>query len=168
MAWMAITFVLVAAALQWGWAQFSGLWVERLVIDDATVGTAVTLINAVTPHVHAVGHGSKIDAFGGGINILNGCEGTEVWFLLIGALMAYPLLWRSRLLGIAIGAGIIFVLNQARLLALFYSFRSDPALFNHLHTLVAPVILIAATVLLFAVIVSLDQRLARASHDNHA
>lgn len=144
-----LAFLVLVALLQglWNWAR--GTMVERLVIDRATVASAVALINLAMPDVRAVAAGSRIRAPGGGLNILNGCEGVEVLFLLFAALAAFPLSGRRRLLGIAIGTLFVFLLNQARILALFYAFRTDKVLFGQLHGTIAPVLLILATVLFF-------------------
>lgn len=147
---MALVFLLTLAALQSGWSALRGSAAERAVIDRATVGTAVALVNHITPQVAARAHGARIQAAGGGINVLNGCEGTEVLFLLWSALLAAPLSWRWRLQGAVLGAAWVFGLNQVRLLALFYSHRNDRSMFDLLHGLVAPAVLVAATLLFVA------------------
>jgi len=145
----AVLFVLVFVVLQAGYSAVRETWVERLLIDTLTVKTAAAVINTITPDVSVVASGTRLKASGGGINILNGCEGTEVLFLLVAAFVAFPLHWRIKLLGLLSGVGFVFVLNELRILALFYAFRRDPSLFDLLHTIVAPVILIALTTLFF-------------------
>jgi exosortase family protein XrtM len=144
-----LAFLVLVSLLQGLWSAARGTAVERLVIHGATVSSAVALINLVTPDVRAVAVGSRISASGGGLNILNGCEGVEVLFLLLAALIAFPLPPRRRVLGVAIGTLFVFVLNQARILALFYAFRADRTLFGQLHGTVAPIVLIVATALFF-------------------
>ncbi len=144
---VAAVFLLTLVLLQYGWSSMRGSATERMVIDQATVGTAVVLIQQFTPEVGAQAKGPRIQAPGGGINVLNGCEGTEVLFLLWAALLAAPLSWRWRLQGALLGTAFVFLINQVRLLSLFYSFRDDRALFNLLHGLVAPGLLVAATLL---------------------
>lgn len=139
-------FLAIFAVLQGAWREARGSWLERLVIDDLTVGSAVSIIESVTPGVQAVADGSRIRAPGGGINILNGCEGIEIVFLLVAALCVFPASWRQRFLGIATGTLFVFALNQVRILALFYAYRADKALFGLLHGTVAPVAMIACSV----------------------
>jgi exosortase/archaeosortase family protein len=145
----AAVFLAVFALLQGLWGAARGTAVERVAIDGITVASAVALINLATPAVHAVAAGTRIRAPGGGINILNGCEGVEVLFLLAAALCAFPLPPRRRVAGLAAGVLFVFAINQIRILALFYVFRADRALFGLLHGTVAPVVLIALTVLFF-------------------
>jgi exosortase/archaeosortase family protein len=151
-------FVLTSATLQWAWAQARGTSIERAVIDSATVRTAVTIINAVTPDFQAQAVGSRIRAPGGGINVLNGCEGTEVLFLLVAALLACPLNWRTRVVGLLAGTAFVFLANQVRLLALFYSYQLNRDLFDQLHGLVMPLVLIAMTTGFFALLMQWDAR----------
>lgn len=144
-----LVFVLAFLALQTLWGHAKGSALERLWIDTATVKTAVALIDLFSPEVQASAQGSRIKAPGGGINVLNGCEGTDVLFLLAAAFVAFPMPWRSRLAGLGIGLVLVFVLNEVRILALFHAFRSDRALFDLLHGLVAPIVLIAAAAAYF-------------------
>lgn len=152
---MLTLFLAVVMSLQFGWSEARGTWLERAVIDQATVGTAVTVIHTLTPEIGAYGAGSRIKAPGGGINILNGCEGTEVLFLLIAALLAAPLRWRVRAISALAGTVFVFVLNQVRLLVLFYSYRNDRVLFEQLHSLIAPLALIVATLAFFLLVLRL-------------
>jgi exosortase family protein XrtM len=138
-----LAFVLAFLVLQILWSQAKDTALERLWIDTATVKTAVALIGFVAPELQPTAQGSRIKAPGGGINVLNGCEGTDILFLLAAAFLAFPMPWRRRLAGLGLGLVLVFLLNQARILALFYAYRSDRALFDLLHGIVAPIVLIA-------------------------
>lgn len=142
-------FLAVFALLQWGWGAARDTWLERLVIHDATVRPAAAAVRLLSPGIDAQPVGASIKAPGGGLNVLNGCEGTEVMFLLAAAFAAAPLPWRRRLAGLGVGLALVFLLNQGRILALFYSYRADRALFDALHTLVLPALLIALVALYF-------------------
>lgn len=139
------------ALLQWGWGAARETWIERALVHTATVKPAAFFVNLITPDAGATAAGPSIKARGGGLNILNGCEGTEVMFLLLAAFAAVPMRWRDRFMGLAIGITGVFVLNQARILALFYAFRSHRPLFDTLHTLVLPALLVAVVALYFYV-----------------
>ncbi len=136
-------------ALQGAWRLARDTPVERVVIHELTVGSAVALINRLTPEVQAIGLDARIGAAGGGINIRNGCEGTEVWFLLVAAMAAFRAGWREKLLGMLAAAAFVFALNQVRVLGLFYSLRHSQGLFDPMHTLVAPLGMVAGALLFF-------------------
>ena len=145
----ALLFGAVFFVLQAGYGAVRDTWVERLVIDTLTVKTAAWSIRTLTPDVAVEAVGSRLKAPGGGINIINGCEGTEVLFLLYAAFASALLPWRARLTGVLAGTALVFLLNQGRVLALFYAYRSDKALFDLLHGTVAPLLLIALSALFF-------------------
>jgi len=148
--WLSLAIFLgVFAVLQWAWGEARDTWVERLVIHQATVKPAAALVQLISPEANAKPVAASIKAPGGGLNILNGCEGTEVMFLLIAAFAAVNLGWRHRLTGLALGLVLVFALNQARILTLFYAFRNERSLFDVLHTTILPAVLIAAVALYF-------------------
>ena len=140
--WRAVGFVVVFSVLQLAWQRVSGSRLEYLVIHTCTVGPAATLANLLTPNVHASASGYVLQAPGARLNILNGCDGLEALFLVIAAFAVAPLEWRRRLGGAAVGLPVVFVVNQARILALFYAFRSSPPLFDALHATVTPIVVI--------------------------
>jgi exosortase/archaeosortase family protein len=137
------------ALLQYGWEMARNSALERLVVHQVTVNTTATLIRLISPDIHAQPVGANIVASGGGLHVMRGCEGVEVMFVLAAALLAHPFAWRVKCAGLAGGLALIFVLNEARLLALFYSYRYSHALFDQLHGLVTPLLMMAAVVLFF-------------------
>ncbi|RTL51462.1 MAG: exosortase/archaeosortase family protein [Rhodocyclaceae bacterium] len=160
-AWrVATVFLITFLVLHLLWEQAKGSAVERLWINHATVGAVVHLINLVSPDTHAQAAGPRVRAPGGGINVLNGCEGTDLLFLLWAGLMAFPMAWRRRAPAIVFGLGLVFILNELRIFALFFALRSDKALFDLLHTTVIPLLLIVGIILYFHAWIDQEQRLA--------
>lgn len=151
-------FIAVFALLQWGWSVARDSWLERLVVHQATVVPAAALVRLLTPEIPAQAVAASIKAPGGGLNILNGCEGTEVMFLFAAALAAVRQPWRHRLPALLLGVALIFALNQARILTLFYTYRADRGLFDALHTAVLPVLLVAATAAYFHAVLHYSRR----------
>lgn len=147
----ALVFVLVFMALQSAWEASRGSWIEKLWIHDLTVRSATALINRITPEVQAAPQAARIVATGGGLNVLFGCEGIDVVFMLTAAFVVFPMPWRMRLAGMALGLLWVFTLNQLRIVALFYAFRADRALFDLMHTTGAPLLMVALTGLYFHV-----------------
>lgn len=141
-----VAFLSLFTGLQLGWEALRGGAVEYWVIHHATVRPAAFLVNLFTPQAHATAVQFSLRAVGGGLNILNGCEGLEALFLLGAAFAVAPMAWRSRIRGLLIGIAVVFVVNQARILLLFYAYRLDHSWFDVLHGTVTPI----AVVLLIA------------------
>lgn len=143
-------FLVLFACMQTLYSYMQGTWPERLIIEYITVGSAAWWIDTIDPGLNIVADGSRLYATGGGINVLNGCEGTDVAFLLMAALGVAPVAWRHRLMGMVVGLVLVFVTNQVRVALLFYAFRHDRVLFDALHGIVTPLLLMAVAALFFA------------------
>jgi exosortase/archaeosortase family protein len=146
------------AAASWLWSTSRDTAIEHWVVHTLTVKPASGLINWFTPDVAAVAQDYSIRAAGGGINVLNGCEGIDLLILIVSALLVAPLAWRWRVAGIALSLPLVWLLNQGRLLSLFYANRIDKELFGVLHGTVAPLVLIAAVACLLIAFMALADR----------
>jgi exosortase family protein XrtM len=145
----ALMFLLVFAIMQISWLFVRDHSIGHFIRGDLTVKPAVTLINTLTPTIHASAFGNQIKANGGGLVVKLGCEGVEALFILIAALVNAPLSRAAKFKGILWGTLLIYVFNQARILGLFYAFRADKSFFHFLHGTLAPLMLIAIAGLFF-------------------
>jgi len=149
-----LLFAVLFVAMQAAWSLAQGTFLEHVTVGDWTVKPAAFWIQWITPDIGAIANGYSISAPGGGINVLNGCEGFEVIFLWITALVITPLGWRRRMGGLLFGVALIWALNQVRLLVLFYAYRLDKSWFAHLHGTIAPLVLIVLVAAAFALFVA--------------
>ena len=65
--------------------------------------------------------------------IVAGCNGVEAMLVLLAGILAYPAPWRSKLVGLAIGAVAIQALNLVRIVSLFYLGQWDMKWFEWAH-----------------------------------
>lgn len=137
-----VVFVTLLVLLQYLWGHARGTELERFFINEMTVKSSAWLISSITPDIAVQARGSHLNAPGGGINILNGCDGMDVVLLLAAAMLVAPIAVQWRVAGILSGGALIFLCNQLRILALFYSYRADRPLFSLIHGMVAPILLI--------------------------
>ena len=103
----------------------------------------------VSPEAQAQARGNRIYSPLGSLSIINGCEGLESLFLLWAALIAYPSPWRRKLHGALWGTVLIYGLNQARIVALFFALHDDRRWFELLHGYIAPTFIIVAGCVFF-------------------
>jgi exosortase/archaeosortase family protein len=139
----ALVFILLFILMQAGWQMVRDEAIGHFIRGTITIKPAVMLIHLLTPQIAASAVGNQILAPGGGLVIKIGCEGVEALFILIAALMSVTMAWRNKCLNIFLGTGLIYIVNEVRILILFYAFRSDKALFQLLHGTIAPLALIA-------------------------
>jgi exosortase/archaeosortase family protein len=147
-------FVAMFLTCQWLWSLAAGHAVEHLVVAQATVLPASWWIDWLTPDLGVKAVNFSLRAPGGGINVLNGCEGLDVLFLLWSALVVTAMGWQRRIFGFVGGTGLVWALNQVRVVVLFYANREDKELFALLHGTVAPLLLIVATTAAFVLLLA--------------
>ena len=149
-----VLFALLFIAMQGAWSLAQGTMLEHVTVGDWTVVPAAFWIHLITPGIGAMAQGYSITAPGGGINVMNGCEGFEVVFLWVAALAITPMRWSWRGRGLVLGIGLIWVLNQIRILVLFYAYRADKEWFAQLHGTIAPLVLIVLVGAVYALFVA--------------
>ena len=159
----AVAFLMLFLVLQLAWQSARGTVIQHLVVHDGTVTPAAFLVDLLTPAIHAQAVQSSVAAVGGGLNIENGCEGLDALFLLISAMLVAPIARRMRIIGVLIGSLLVFLLNQARILVLFYAYRADHALFDLLHGTVTPIAVVLLVLGYFYVWLDLAIRRAAAA-----
>ena len=139
-----VLFVLIFAALDWGYQYTRGTPVETALIDVATVKTSAMLLTVIAPteQVQAMGH--RLVSAHVRMSVLNGCEGTETALLIIAAMLAYAVGWRPKLIGILLGVALVFVLNQLRIITLYLTLRHDAGWFDMLHGYLLPSVIVFA------------------------
>ena len=69
------------------------------------------------------------------VEVTLACSGADALALCLGAILAYPVPWRRRLAGAAVGVGLILGLNTLRIGTLGRA-AASPAWFNTLHVTV--------------------------------
>ncbi len=146
-----LAFLVLSGAFYEALAQAWSRGLSHWVIDVATVRPAAWFARLVCndPSIHA--DGSRLRSASGSLNVLFGCEGSDVLLVLSAALLVAPVPWRYRWLGLLAGVGVVFLVNQLRLLALFLALRAQDGWFGPLHGLVAPLGVVALVTAYFLV-----------------
>lgn len=144
-----VIFMALFFAFQYLYQQSRGTPIEDVLIDDMTVAPSARLISWFTPEEVVSAQDHRLVSKHVRMSVLNGCEGTETILLLCAALIAFRMPWRRKLLGVAAGCLLVYAINQARIVSLYYCLRFDRSLFNALHGYIAPTVVIAAAVLFF-------------------
>jgi len=84
------------------------------------------------------------------LNILEECNGVPAIIVFVSAILAYPASIRLKAIGLALGIPAIFVVNQIRVLSLFFAHRFfSPQIFDLLHEYVWQFVIIVFSVLLW-------------------
>jgi exosortase family protein XrtM len=142
----AFKFLLCFAVLFGAFEASRGSAFEHFVVVDLILVPTTALINAVTPAEHVSLVGRVIASGGSNLNVTRGCEGVEMFLLLVAGILAFPTSWRRRVRGLLFGSILAYLLSVLRLMALHYILLYSPRAWEALHGLVlplGPIILIA-------------------------
>lgn len=143
-------FAALYGALQWAYQASRGAGAGRWLIDHLTVAPAAALIRALYPDDGVLAQGTRLVWPGGRMQLLAGCDGFEVLALFVPAVLVAPVSWRRGLAMLALGAALIWSLNQLRLLALYSAFRYWRDTFDALHTVWGPLVMLSIVFGFFA------------------
>jgi exosortase family protein XrtM len=151
MVFRSLVFLVLFALLQLSWQTLRGTAAERFIVHDCTVEPAAWLVSRLTPSVHVRAVDYSLRSRGGNLNVRNGCDGMEALFLLSAALLVASIRWRHRMVGLLLGVGVVFLVNQVRILMLFYANRAGPDWFEPLHGAITPIgVILAVSVYFYA------------------
>lgn len=83
------------------------------------------------------------------LEIVRGCDGSGVLFLVTAAVLAFPASWRARCVGVLLGAALVYALNLLRLGGLYFVAAYRQPWFQPLHTYFIPTLLIVLVALFY-------------------
>jgi exosortase/archaeosortase family protein len=130
-------------------------------IHELTVRPAAGLIAVLFPGDAVAAAGPRLVWPEGRLTLLAGCDGFEVMSLFIAAVLVADVGWRRGLIALVVGCAAVWALNQARIAALYWSFRYQREWFDAVHTAWGPLLLVVAVAALYAWAIgwwSLDRR----------
>lgn len=134
-----LRFALFFAFLITAFEASRGTALERFLVDDLILTPTAHVINVVTPNERVVlVDRTLISAQGSRLHVTRGCEGIEMFLLLISAIAAFPASLKRRLQGFLLGAALAYVLSVGRLMALHYILRYWPEAWENAHGLILP------------------------------
>jgi exosortase family protein XrtM len=107
------------------------------------------IIDMVVPAHAAVAQANVIASERAVLEIVRGCEGAGVFFLLGAAMVALPGGLRTRLAGAAVGLALVYALNLARIVALYFVLAQRGAWFELAHLYVAPLAVLGLVAVFF-------------------
>lgn len=119
------------------------------VYGSGLANVAALLGNWVGPEegIRAAGH--HIVSPLADLEIVRGCDGSGAVFLLLAAVLAARAPVRSKLLGLSLGAGMMYGANLLRVLVLYFVVAHARGWFLVVHTFIAPVVVILLGCLFF-------------------
>lgn len=148
--WLRIgVFLALYALLHWAYQALRSSSLDPWFIHRLTVAPAAALIDWAAPADAVRAIGPRLVWPEGRLTLLAGCDGFEVMSLFVAAILACDVAPRRAMVALVGGCLVIWALNQLRIAALYGVFRYRREAFDALHTLWGPLLLIAATALIY-------------------
>ena len=103
---------------------------------------AASTINTLTPERNVIIKDHSIISKTAKLNIVRGCDGSGVWFMLSAAILGFGASFRHTLIGFVLGTLTVYLINQVRIVGLYYVIEHNRAWFPPIHTYYAPTLII--------------------------
>jgi exosortase family protein XrtM len=164
-----LRFALLFALLTTAFEVSRGSAFEQFVVEDLILTPAVHAINFVTPAARiTIADRTLTSAQGSRLHITRGCEGIEMFLLLISAIASFPAAIGHRMRGFLLGSALAYLLSIGRLMALYYVLQYWPTAWEGAHGLILPLAPIILMALFFLWWSRSDPTFAPLSRDTHA
>ncbi|MFN0039709.1 MAG: exosortase family protein XrtM [Burkholderiales bacterium] len=110
---------------------------------------AAGLLNFFAPLEAVSANAGSLHSARASLEIVRGCDGAGVMFLLVAAMTASNAGFRKKLLGILGGMLLIYILNELRVIALYFVVAYRGEWFGPLHNYFVPMLMIVTGILFF-------------------
>jgi exosortase family protein XrtM len=145
-----ILFAAIYCVLYAAYACIPDSYLHEKIYYYAIVWPTAALIDFAAPSAHVIGVQNRLQSPAVILNIVRGCDGAPVMFLLVAAIIAHRAPWGPTLRGAAGGVALIYALNQLRIVVLYFLLAQRPDWFTAMHVYFIPTFLILAGALYFA------------------
>jgi exosortase family protein XrtM len=100
------------------------------------------LINMITPFEQVLAQQNHLFSSKANLEIVRGCDGAGVLFLMVSAIIAFPSTLRRKMIGLLLGIGLIYLINLLRINILYFVIAYQPDWFQLIHVYLAPTLMV--------------------------
>jgi exosortase family protein XrtM len=142
-------FLFFYSLLHFGYHQIPDEVLRNLVYQEGITRISADLINWIAPQEQAQAVQNRIQSRSTVLEIVRGCDGAGVLFLVVSAVLAFPTTVKQRLVGLLLGLTFTYLLNQVRIVALYFITAHQHHWFLPAHTYLFPTLIIILCSLFF-------------------
>lgn len=122
----------------------------NVIYYHGVVAICADLVNWLAPLEHVLAKQNHLLSAKADLEIVRGCDGAGVLFLVVSAVLVFPSGLKRKLLGLVLGIGLIYSINLLRIFALYFVIAYQPGWFQLIHTYVAPTLMVVMGCFYFA------------------
>lgn len=138
------------ALLNYGYFQISDDLFANVIYHHGVVSICADFINWLAPLEQVLAKQNHLLSAKADLEIVRGCDGAGVLFLVVSAIVVFPSKFNHKLIGLLLGIGLIYLLNLVRISALYFVIAYHPAWFMVIHTYLAPTFMVVVGCSYFA------------------
>ena len=139
-------FIVVAgilyAAFHFAYNQIPDDYLRNTIYPNVIGHAAAETIKTLTPDRTVVVSNNALISPRAKMNIVRGCDGSGVWFMLSAAIIGFGASFRQTITGLEAGTITDYIINQIRIVGLYYVIEHNRAWFPPVHTYYAPTLII--------------------------
>ena len=148
--WLAIVmFAIAYAALYWSYLQIPEDVLNSKIYYFAITAPCAVVLHLIAPADSVSATGSQIVFGSSSLEIVRGCDGVSTYFLLVSAIVSIAASWRRVFIGVVAATVFVYLLNQCRIVALYFILTRRAEWFSPLHSYVFPTLFVLAAVVFF-------------------
>lgn len=145
-----ILFVACYALLDYAYFKIPVDLFANVIYYHGVVAICADLVNWLAPLEQVWPKQNHLLSAKADLEIVRGCDGAGVLFLVVSAVLVFPSGWERKLLGLLLGIGLIYALNLLRICVLYFVIAYYPGWFQLIHTYVAPTLMVVLGCCYFA------------------
>lgn len=122
----------------------------NVIYYHGVVAICADLINFLAPLEQVLAKQNHLLSAKADLEIVRGCDGAGVLFLVVSAVLVFPSGLKRKVLGLLLGIGLIYTINLVRICVLYFIIAYHPDWFQLIHTYVAPTLMVVLGCFYFA------------------
>lgn len=107
-------------------------------------------INWISANERVIGADNMLRSSKAALEVVRGCDGAGSLFLIVASVLAFSCSVKHKLKGLILGVALIYLLNQIRIIGLYFVVAYQKSWFLPIHTYYAPSFIVMLCVLFFA------------------
>jgi exosortase family protein XrtM len=143
-------FVGCYALLNYGYFKIPDDLFMNVIYYHGVVSICADLINMIAPLEQVLAQQNHLLSAKANLEIVRGCDGAGVLFLVVSAIVTFPSTGRRKLIGLLLGIGLIYLLNLLRISILYFVIAYRPDGFQLIHVYLAPTLMVLVGCCYFA------------------
>ena len=143
-------FVGCYTLLNYGYFKIPDDLFMRVIYYHGVVTICADLINMFAPLEQVLAQQNHLLSAKANLEIVRGCDGAGVLFLVVSAIIAFPSTGRQKLIGLLLGISLIYLINLLRISILYFVIAYQPDWFQLIHVYLAPTLMVLVGCCYFA------------------